>query len=101
MSIYLQLFHPKSVHSKMANHRNCCNVEIVSKKNFNFNVKQYLLTTSRGRSNNSVLVVPIGEVNKIRKLPRGKNRNVILHWTCSRNLTSFIVPAQPLTSMCV
>lgn len=31
------------------------------------------LRTSRGRSNNSVEVVPIGEVSKSRKFPRGKN----------------------------
>lgn len=31
------------------------------------------LRTSRGRSNNKVEVVPIGEVNRSRKFPRGKN----------------------------
>lgn len=53
--------------------------------------------TSRGRSKRSVLVVPDGDVNKILKFPRGKNLSVILHCTCSKNRTSFTVPAQPLT----
>lgn len=34
---------------------------------------KFELRTSRGRSNNSVEVVPIGEVNKSLKFPRGKN----------------------------
>lgn len=57
------------------------------------------LTTSRGRSKRRVEVVPIGDVRSSLKFPRGKNRSVILHWTCSRNRTSLRVPIHALTSM--
>lgn len=57
------------------------------------------LTTSLGRSNSSVDVVPSGDVRSMRRLPRGKNRSEILHCTCSANRTSFRLPTHPPTSM--
>ncbi|EZA60895.1 hypothetical protein X777_13097, partial [Ooceraea biroi] len=55
------------------------------------------LRTSRGRSNNRVDVVPIGEVSSSLKFPRGKN----LKETCftTKNRTSFKEPAHPVTSI--
>ncbi|KAF4520759.1 hypothetical protein B566_EDAN007388 [Ephemera danica] len=58
------------------------------------------LTTSRGRSNSRVEVVPMGEVMRIRRLPRGKKRSVSLHCTCSKWRTSLYVSRHPSTSIC-
>jgi len=42
---------------------------------------------------------PCGDVRRIFRFPRGKNRRDILHWTCSKNRTSLMVPLHPFTSI--